>query len=97
MTAPSSELIVNALPLPVLTVGRGGAILQANAAAEAFFDLSLRVLQRQPLKDLLPFGSPSSASSRRSASAVRASASTASTSAGPASGLSASSTCSRRR
>jgi two-component system nitrogen regulation sensor histidine kinase GlnL len=58
MTAPSSELIVNALPLPVLTVARGGAILQANAAAEAFFDLSLRVLQRQPLKDLLPFGSP---------------------------------------
>ena len=58
MTAPSSELIVNALPLPVLIVARGGAILQANAAAEAFFDLSLRVLQRQPLKDLLPFGSP---------------------------------------
>ena len=58
MTAPASELIVNALPLPVLTVGREGAILQANAAAEAFFDLSLRVLQRQPLKDLLPFGSP---------------------------------------
>src|SRR5215210_5390128 len=58
MTAPSSELVVNALPLPVLTVGRGGSILQANAAAEAFFDLSLRVLQRQPLKDLLPFGSP---------------------------------------
>jgi two-component system, NtrC family, nitrogen regulation sensor histidine kinase GlnL len=58
MTAPSSELVVNALPLPVLTVGRGGSILQANAAAEAFFDLSVRVLQRQPLKDLLPFGSP---------------------------------------
>ena len=58
MTAPSSELIINALPLPVVTVGRDGAILQANAAAEAFFDLSLRVLQRQPLKDLLPFGSP---------------------------------------
>jgi two-component system nitrogen regulation sensor histidine kinase GlnL len=58
MTAPSSELIVNALPLPVLTVDREGAILQANAAAEAFFDLSLRVLQRQPLKELLPFGSP---------------------------------------
>jgi two-component system nitrogen regulation sensor histidine kinase GlnL len=58
MTAPSSELIINALPLPVVTVGRDGAILQANAAAEAFFDLSLRVLQRQPLKELLPFGSP---------------------------------------
>jgi two-component system nitrogen regulation sensor histidine kinase GlnL len=55
---PPSELIVNALPLPVLTVGQDGEILQANAAAEAFFDLSLRVLQRQPLKDILPFGSP---------------------------------------
>jgi len=44
--APTSDLIINALPLPVLTVGAGGEILHANAAAESFFDNSLRVLQR---------------------------------------------------
>ena len=58
MSAPASDVIVNALPLPVLTIGANGEILQANTAAEAFFDLSLRVLQRQPLKEILPFGSP---------------------------------------
>jgi two-component system nitrogen regulation sensor histidine kinase GlnL len=56
--APASDLIVNALPLPVLTIGAGGEILHANAAAENFFALSLRVLQRQRLADLMPFGSP---------------------------------------
>ena len=58
MKAPASDLIVNALPLPVLTVGAGGEILHANAAAESFFQHSLRVLQRQKLADLMPFGSP---------------------------------------
>jgi two-component system nitrogen regulation sensor histidine kinase GlnL len=58
MKPPDSDLIVNALPLPVLTVGEGGEILHANAAAENFFDLGLRMLRRQTLTDLLPFGSP---------------------------------------
>jgi two-component system nitrogen regulation sensor histidine kinase GlnL len=49
---------MNALPLPVLTVGREGEILHANSAAEAFFDASLRVMQRQRIGDFLPFGSP---------------------------------------
>jgi two-component system nitrogen regulation sensor histidine kinase GlnL len=52
------ETIMNALPLPVLAVGREGRILHANAAAEFFFDASLRVMQRQRLKDFVPFGSP---------------------------------------
>jgi two-component system, NtrC family, nitrogen regulation sensor histidine kinase GlnL len=56
--AGSSDPIVNALPLPVLTVGAEGQILNANTAAEAFFDASLRVMQRQRLKDFVPFGSP---------------------------------------
>ena len=55
---PTSDAILNALPLPVLTVGPEGKILHANAAAEAFLDLSLRVMQRQRLKDVMPFGSP---------------------------------------
>jgi two-component system, NtrC family, nitrogen regulation sensor histidine kinase GlnL len=52
------EQIMNALPLPVLTVGPGLRIAHANAAAEAFFDASLRVMQRQTLSDFVPFGSP---------------------------------------
>jgi len=57
MLAPG-ELIMNALPLPVITVGEEGRILHANSAAEAFFDASLRVMQRGCLKDFVPFGSP---------------------------------------
>jgi two-component system nitrogen regulation sensor histidine kinase GlnL len=58
MTAPAGDLIVNALPLPVLTIGEGGEILHVNAAAENFFHVGLRVLQRQKLTDVMPFGSP---------------------------------------
>jgi two-component system nitrogen regulation sensor histidine kinase GlnL len=54
----SSDLIMNALPLPVVTIGEGGRILSANSAAEAFFETSLRVMQRQSLQDFVPFGSP---------------------------------------
>src|SRR5829696_2953047 len=55
---PTSDQVLNALPLPVLTIGAEGEILHANMAAEAFLDLSLRVMQRQRLKDIMPFGSP---------------------------------------
>jgi two-component system nitrogen regulation sensor histidine kinase GlnL len=54
----ASDAVVSALPLPVLTVGPGGQILEANPAAEDFFELSTRVLRRQHLADILPFGSP---------------------------------------
>jgi two-component system nitrogen regulation sensor histidine kinase GlnL len=53
-----NDLIVNALPLPVLTIGPEGRVVHANAAAEAFFDMSLRVMQRQRLHDFIPYGSP---------------------------------------
>jgi two-component system nitrogen regulation sensor histidine kinase GlnL len=58
MTALFSEEIMDALPLPVLAVGEGGRILHANTAAEAFLELSMRVMQRQRLADVMPFGSP---------------------------------------
>jgi two-component system nitrogen regulation sensor histidine kinase GlnL len=54
----TSDLLVNALPVPVLTIGASGRILDANQAAESFFDLSLRVLRRQTLQSIVPFGSP---------------------------------------
>jgi two-component system nitrogen regulation sensor histidine kinase GlnL len=58
MTIAINDLIMNALPLPVLTVGPGQQVTHANAAAESFFEMSLRMMQRQKLSDLLPFGSP---------------------------------------
>jgi len=50
--------IINALPLPVLVVDAGGRVVDANVAAEAFFEVSVPLLQRLLLRDLAPFGSP---------------------------------------
>ncbi len=52
------DFVLNALPLPVISVALDGRILTANVAAEAFFGLGVKVMVRQNLKDLLPFGSP---------------------------------------
>jgi two-component system nitrogen regulation sensor histidine kinase GlnL len=53
-----SGAIINALPLPVLVVDAGGRVVDANVAAEAFFEVSVPLLQRLLLRDLAPFGSP---------------------------------------
>ncbi|UTD30608.1 nitrogen regulation protein NR(II) [Bradyrhizobium sp. WD16] len=53
-----SEAILNALPNPVMLVGPDGKIVEANMAVESFFETSIQLLQRQSLKDLVPFGSP---------------------------------------
>ncbi len=53
-----SEAVLNALPLPVLTIGGDERILQCNHAAEAFFEYSARLMQRRLLRDIIPFGSP---------------------------------------
>ena len=58
MTIATNDLIMNALPRPVLTVGPGQQVTHANAAAESFFEMSLRMMQRQKLSDFFPFGSP---------------------------------------
>lgn len=58
LPALDAARILHVLPLPVLAVGEGGVVLHANSAAEDFFDLSLPVLRRQKLSDLMPFGSP---------------------------------------
>src|SRR3982074_854545 len=52
------EAILNALPNPVLLIAPDGKIVDANMAAESFFEISTQFLQRQPLKELVPFGSP---------------------------------------
>src|ERR1700757_4410918 len=58
-SAPSDgDAILNALPNPVLLVAPDGKIVDANMAAESFFEISTQFLQRQSLKELVPFGSP---------------------------------------
>ena len=52
------EAILNALPNPVLLVAPDGRIVDANMAAESFFEISTQFLQRQSLRELVPFGSP---------------------------------------
>src|SRR5579872_847331 len=54
----SAEIVLNALPHPVLMVASNGEIVEANAAAEAFFDISVPMLRRYVIRDLVPFGSP---------------------------------------
>ena len=53
-----SDAILNALPNPVLLIAPDGRIVDANIAAESFFEISTQFLQRQSLKELVPFGSP---------------------------------------
>jgi len=55
---PDPDLVLNALPHPVLVVGAEGRIVDANYAAEAFFELSAAHLCRMALRELVPFGSP---------------------------------------
>jgi two-component system nitrogen regulation sensor histidine kinase GlnL len=54
----SADIVLNALPHPVLMVGGDGKISDANVAAEAFFEVSMPLLRRHALRDLVPFGSP---------------------------------------
>ena len=54
MARPSSTR----LPNPVLLVAPDGRIVDANMAAESFFEISTQFLRRQSLKELVPFGSP---------------------------------------
>jgi two-component system nitrogen regulation sensor histidine kinase GlnL len=50
-------LLLNALPHPILAVGRDGFVLEVNQAAEIFFGSSRSILLQQTLANLLPFGS----------------------------------------
>lgn len=52
------ELLVNALPHPVVVLSVDDKIAYANAAAELFFSTSLAVMRRQKLSDIIAFGCP---------------------------------------
>lgn len=58
LVAGSPDAIVNALPLPVVVVAPDGKIVGANVAAENFFEVSVPLLKRHALRELIPFGSP---------------------------------------
>src|ERR1043165_5083948 len=58
LAAPPADPVLNALPHPVIVVAADGKVVDANAAAEAFFEVSLPLLRRHQLRELVPFGSP---------------------------------------
>ena len=53
-----TEVLLNALPHPLLLIGAGLRIEYANIAAEDFFQMSAAVLCRRQLTDVVAFGSP---------------------------------------
>ncbi len=54
----SADAVLNALPHAVIVVAPDGRVVDANAAAESFFEVSVPLLRRQSLRDVVPFGSP---------------------------------------
>ena len=55
---PSMRAIFDTLPNPLLILDYEKKICAVNAAAEDFFQASSAVLERQTLKDIVPFASP---------------------------------------
>jgi two-component system, NtrC family, nitrogen regulation sensor histidine kinase GlnL len=55
------DLLLSALPHPILVLGDDDRVVYANAAAETFFSLSQGMLKRQTLGDIIAFSSPLSA------------------------------------
>src|SRR5689334_23695451 len=56
--AGAADAVLNSLPHPVLVVGPHGRVADANVAAESFFEVSVSLLRRNAMRDLVPFGSP---------------------------------------
>jgi two-component system nitrogen regulation sensor histidine kinase GlnL len=54
----AADAVLNALPHPVIVVAADGKVVDANVAAESFFEVSALLLRRHLLRDLVPFGSP---------------------------------------
>lgn len=52
------EVLLAALPHPILVVSNDNSIVFSNAAAEGFFLTSASILSRTPLQELVAFGNP---------------------------------------
>lgn len=55
---PECDVLLSALPHPVLMIASDGTILFANTAAEAFFSMSATMLKRSHIEDVVAFGCP---------------------------------------
>jgi two-component system nitrogen regulation sensor histidine kinase GlnL len=53
-----ADAVLNALPHPVVTVAPDGRMVDANVAAETFFEAGASVLRRHRIHEFVPFGSP---------------------------------------
>ena len=56
--APIQATLLNALPHPVIFIGPDDHILEANDAAQHFFQSSATFMRRHTLDHFIPFGSP---------------------------------------
>lgn len=54
----NAEMILDAIPAPVIVVDEADRISYINAQAQQFFQSSAHMLLNQPLAKLVPFGSP---------------------------------------
>jgi two-component system, NtrC family, nitrogen regulation sensor histidine kinase GlnL len=52
------DLLLAALPHPIIVLGEDDRVLYANLAAETFFSLSQAMLKRQKLSEIVAFSSP---------------------------------------
>jgi two-component system, NtrC family, nitrogen regulation sensor histidine kinase GlnL len=52
------DILLSALPHPIVVVADDDCIIYANGAAESFFDVSIAMLKRRPLHEILHPGSP---------------------------------------
>ncbi len=56
--APEFEVLLAALPHPILVIGDDNKVTYANAAAEVFLDSSLAMLMRSSFETVVAFGCP---------------------------------------
>lgn len=56
--ADRADAILRGIPMPILVLDGSDRIIDANSAAEHFMGLSVAVMGRHKLADLVPFGSP---------------------------------------
>lgn len=52
------DILLSALPHPILVLGEDNRIIYANAAAEGFLSTSVAMLKRQRIDDVVAFGCP---------------------------------------
>ena len=53
-----ADTLIGLLPYPILVIGPNDSVIEANLAAESFFQTSASMMRRMNIRQLLPFGSP---------------------------------------